>query len=1276
MSSFGSAQSAIFSFNIDRLPYHVQGLLENPCFQRLAQKKELRNKLTSLKFFEGLNFYSAMLLQEPDICSWIERGVLDLKVVLSIDLLGYQILIDPFVRDLLKKDEASVQNIITCRSYALFDALQSAQVEKWLSIGGLSFSEMLSLPEEALRALCDPAVAVWIKHRQIALQDIVSPVKPGASFFRDEKMRRWIQGADVDPCIFLALTPDQIQNLSLLTVQTWIERCGSFNADFFQKVLKLNSEQVRLLGNPQVNSLFLSRFISMEQLLSASSEVVDLFLQPQICQDIHDKKVSVEQVFKQGADREEAKALAQAIAESSFDDPWHDCLVDCNLSDLKEALLTQEEWANLLGPLEEAKGSGHGTPMSLTSPQCAVPPVPLISLLSPTDIQIKQLIASGHLSPDQARSLTPINRECLTHPVLFEAIQGGQVSVRDALSELGVKYLEMLKDEGVLALLKAKKIRPLDIYQMRFVKGESESSLLLDKSIQRCLSLGLLGIWDIQSYQNSVLFRNASFVALILKGVVKISDLKYKYKCFIEIMTSPLIQSFLREKPILISDLRRITDSMWEMMNRKPCTTFVDKGVFTFSQLLSFTENTICLLSNQKALDLLKTFKLSIEDSVDLPEHVKACLCSQGIRQLFKMKKITWPILQDMTHETAKVLLVPLVQAKIKDGSLTVNQLLLLSALERSAFLSPHICKMIRDGELRLNQILGIRPHMANLLASEPFNKWRKTSVVGQSMSLESWLAVEPDLSAVLRMHGVRELLDRGVLTWARLSDHRTNTNALIALRGQNGRNAGTAICNLIGKTKRLTIDQLFGLSLGGAQALCRSGPRGDFVSGRLTYAALNALAPIPDYVMAAVQEQALNAAQSTHTSSVHKSVSLSASRLKDRYGAKVSAEGVYRIIAAVQREILELPETEVSKQLIGINQAAKRCIIRLVEVTELAQFLDKPSSVRLFELIAFIWTGIADEDNRLGSVEDAKKAFVSGLYEIQRGYNINLRNVDTGGADKHICAGGTFNKFIQAMAGVLRDCELIFITKQTATLKFTALVIEEAFNFLNEFPLNSRDAIEEFRGLLSEIEEDARAVGPVWGKISDKVSASMLEQFSTIYKADAKDSEFHGLMAAAEYLCFKEEQLDCLKKRLQAPDRSGVVTAEAAAVSAGPAVSEKSAEADLMSTSCPFFSGFEGCDRSFGLGQGDATIEGFQVRYREHQQRFGGSADAFAVRLADGDDLTWNEILRAAAEDFQGVRKVLSQRPFEIMEGDDYMSILRASAPKRQRFDHEEHYG
>jgi len=631
MSSFQSAQSAQprkFSFSKDdqeKLPYYVPCLLDTACFQKLAEKKTL----TSLEFFMGMRIYSATLLQEPQICHWIERGVLDLKVVLGIDLLGYEILTDPFVRDLLKKDEASMQNIITRRTYALLGALQNEQVKEWLSIGSLSFSEMLSLPEEALRALCDPAVAVWIRHRQIALQDIVSPVKPGASFLRDEKMRRWIQGADVDPCIFLALTPNQIQNLSLLTVQTWIERCGSCDADFFQKVLNLNSEQVRLLGSHQINSLFLSRFISMEQLLSASSEVVGLFMQPQICQDIRDGKISVEQVFKQGADREEAKALAQAKAEGYFDS-WPDDLEPLDLN-LEEALFTEQELDDLLGPLEETKVSGHGAPMSLTSPQWAVPPVPVM-FLSPTEMRISQLIESGHLRPDQARSLTPINRECLTHPVIFEAIQMGQFSVGEVLRE--VKHIEVLKDEGVLALLKADKINKWSIFRVS-VDG-SESSLLLKKSIQKCLSLGLLNIWDLQSSEKSALLRDESFVALILEKVVKISDLDFgpNHKFFIQMITFDDIQTLLREKKILISDLRRITERMWKIMNGNLRTTFVEKGEFTFSQLFSFTENTIHLLGNQKALDLLRTFELSIEDSVDLPEHVKACLCSKGIQGL------------------------------------------------------------------------------------------------------------------------------------------------------------------------------------------------------------------------------------------------------------------------------------------------------------------------------------------------------------------------------------------------------------------------------------------------------------------------------------------------------------------------------------------------------------------------------------------------------------------------------------------------------------------
>lgn len=62
------------------------------------------------------------------------------------------------------------------------------------------------------------------------------------------------------------------------------------------------------------------------------------------------------------------------------------------------------------------------------------------------------------------------------------------------------------------------------------------------------------------------------------------------------------------------------------------------------------------------------------------------------------------------------------------------------------------------------------------------------------------------------------------------------------------------------------------------------------------------------------------------------------------------------------------------------------------------------------------------------------------GLYEIQRGYNLNPQGIDDQGADTPICTSGTFNKLMETMqvAGV-EEAQIIFVTKQTATLKLQA---------------------------------------------------------------------------------------------------------------------------------------------------------------------------------------------------------------------------------------------
>lgn len=68
-----------------------------------------------------------------------------------------------------------------------------------------------------------------------------------------------------------------------------------------------------------------------------------------------------------------------------------------------------------------------------------------------------------------------------------------------------------------------------------------------------------------------------------------------------------------------------------------------------------------------------------------------------------------------------------------------------------------------------------------------------------------------------------------------------------------------------------------------------------------------------------------------------------------------------------------------------------------------------------------------------------ALKIWVDTLNEIQRGYNTNESDRDI-----YICASGTFNKFIEKLCGIHTDCQIDFLTLETANLKFLALSKEE----------------------------------------------------------------------------------------------------------------------------------------------------------------------------------------------------------------------------------------
>lgn len=264
-----------------------------------------------------------------------------------------------------------------------------------------------------------------------------------------------------------------------------------------------------------------------------------------------------------------------------------------------------------------------------------------------------------------------------------------------------------------------------------------------------------------------------------------------------------------------------------------------------------------------------------------------------------------------------------------------------------------------------------------------------------------------------------------------------------------------------------------------------------------------------------------INRNQSTHTASVHQTVSESATRLINRYGSELAPENLELLIDSIKYWVDELPTDN------PINDAAKRCIARIGY--RRYAYTDQASGVTTRQLLALSWLAIHDEHLRQCDLVDAKNQFRQGLYEIQREYNLNETANDLGGHDQSACAGGTFNKLMEKLANIHPDARIEFITGETAALKLKVIVMEEIQAYLTEKanPFTSKDFLN-CTHLLKQLEQDGVEI--IWDDIKVKVSARMYEEFHSLFAAK-DDPKFTAFIDAGQY--FELNNLSLFQKDL-----------------------------------------------------------------------------------------------------------------------------------------------
>jgi len=189
---------------------------------------------------------------------------------------------------------------------------------------------------------------------------------------------------------------------------------------------------------------------------------------------------------------------------------------------------------------------------------------------------------------------------------------------------------------------------------------------------------------------------------------------------------------------------------------------------------------------------------------------------------------------------------------------------------------------------------------------------------------------------------------------------------------------------------------------------------------------------------------------------------------------------------------------------------AAKRCIER---ITAWDYTFTDSSGVSTRQLLALAYTAIHDETKRQGTLEDALALFVEGLYEIQRGYNLNAQGIDNNAPeDSPICLAGTFNKLMEKLNGIHPDVEVYFITHEGAYVKFPKVVERHALTYLNRLtcPETATDYLA-IKELLDSMQDNG--LEPIWDKIKADVELVLWDEFKDAYANNPNHQQFREMI-------------------------------------------------------------------------------------------------------------------------------------------------------------------
>ncbi|MES2142621.1 MAG: hypothetical protein V4471_07075 [Pseudomonadota bacterium] len=545
---------------------------------------------------------------------------------------------------------------------------------------------------------------------------------------------------------------------------------------------------------------------------------------------------------------------------------------------------------------------------------------------------------------------------------------------------------------------------------------------------------------------------------------------------------------------------------------------YLDRNFLTSSQVEDLQDDIRTLLLTYDVYNWVSQGRLTIDQVLGLTKAAVSALIKESVRNWVNQGRLTMDQVLGLTLRQSASIRMSLQDEAVRNwvdqGRLTMGQVLELSISASMALRQLDVRNWVDEGKLTMDQVLGLTEGAGFALSQADVRNW----IIEGRLTMAQVLGLTTAAGLALSQEGIRNWVDEGRLTMDQVFG--LTEAAAEALDEEDIRNWVIE--------GRLTMDQVLGLTEIASLALYQEDMRNWIIEGRLTMDQVlrlvddNQLQVLRHNILLNNGVAVINDNQSTHRASVHQSVSESATRLANRYPSIISDKTrLKEIIEWIEGYVNNLPDNFERNKA----KAAKNCIVR---ITNSYTFIEPISKVSIQELLALFWSAIHDDANRVGSLEDAKKQLIDGLYEIQRGDNLSDTGVDLGGFDRPICPAGTFNKLIEKLQGIHPDCEIQFITNEIFSLKLRIVTCEEAMRYLEASANpNTAEELSIFTRLMAQIQKEG--VGVIWDHIQANITNRMTDEFGSFYE---DKSFFMALIEAGQYANLPD--LNCLKQHVQ----------------------------------------------------------------------------------------------------------------------------------------------